>query len=336
MSNAMLDELESMAESLTFQPIDNETNDMEQTIKRWRTLFGMDHESASDAISRFRTDINRVRLTQTQWRLMAQAQNSKDHDKESFEYYLEMEKRKKTSQSTHPKTAPLRANPDLRWIFRPIRPLETVEKIKNRLSYSKEIEVVMDDSSSQSFILCDYDLKQLILAYLSTEAPLAQPTFIEDSVARKHLSPTSRYPTIGLDTTLPQHRAIRTEYLHSQVQQSDYPVPYFFYGSLADPARITRLLGIEAPHLERASIRGGILKEWKGSSQNVYRALVNGAPEDVVDGHVFVVHDERQEVALRAYETARYEVVRCTIRDQRGEEFEGLTFRFVNYGEIAD
>ncbi|KAF2683302.1 hypothetical protein K458DRAFT_418934 [Lentithecium fluviatile CBS 122367] len=60
-----------------------------------------------------------------------------------------------------------------------------------------------------------------------------------------------------------------------------------------------------------------------------YKALVNGSKDDKVQGFMYTIQDEEQEDALRRYETAKYEVVRClmiSLVDAR--EFVGLTFRF--------
>jgi hypothetical protein len=89
------------------------------------------------------------------------------------------------------------------------------------------------------------------------------------------------------------------------------------------------------PRLDKASVRGGLIREWKGLSGSSYKALVNGLSDQVVNGHIFEVQSESQEMALRSYETARYEVVRCLVSTEDGKEVQALTFRFVDYGELA-
>jgi Gamma-glutamyl cyclotransferase, AIG2-like len=106
---------------------------------------------------------------------------------------------------------------------------------------------------------------------------------------------------------------------------------YFFYGSLADPDVLSRLLSLsEQPGLRPASVTGGILKTWAAK----YKAIVD-APASAsccIHGHAYQVLIREHEEALQYYETEKYEVVRYLIKlhDKTEEVVKGLTFRFVN------
>lgn len=52
-------------------------------------------------------------------------------------------------------------------------------------------------------------------------------------MAAKDFSADSIHPTLGKDCTMPQHRLGSDT--DSLPHQSQYPVFYFFYGTLADP-----------------------------------------------------------------------------------------------------
>ena len=105
--------------------------------------------------------------------------------------------------------------------------------------------------------------------------------------------------------------------------QDEYPVLYFFYGSLADPAKLKALLGLEVePLLAMGRISNGKLMMCGG-----YCALVDAGEECKVRDSVYIVQLESKEELLRYYETAMYEVVRCEI-ELGGESMWGLTFRF--------
>ena len=276
MSEALVDELEAMAGGFSSLDCENSSMEIGETAQRWQVLFRIGYEDAVAAITQFRAEVNRVILTDAQWRLMAD-NTSAGHDKESFEYYLDMQKHAKISSSTSPTTtsSPV-GNPGLRWIFRPIRPLETIEKIQDALGLYGELETLKDEGSTRTLLLCTYDQKCRIVEYLDMEAPHAKPTFVEHSMAAKDLSSVCAYPTLGVDTTLPQFRADANAAVSSGVQQNDFPVLYFFYGSLADPARLARLLNLaDEPRLEKASITGGVLRTWKGSSGHAYKALIS-------------------------------------------------------------
>ncbi|KAK7706760.1 hypothetical protein SLS57_009570 [Botryosphaeria dothidea] len=161
--------------------------------------------------------------------------------------------------------------------------------------------------------------------------PTERPAFLRLSQAAKELSPGSAHPTLGVDATLPQHRAESARCVFAP-RQDEWPVWYFFYGTLGEPGRLTSLLGLaegEEAVLERAAVRDGRLRTWGGR----YKALVDG--EGRVEGWAYRVRSAEQEDALRAYETEKYEVVRCKIEIESWEEdVWGCTFRFVDPSEL--
>lgn len=167
----------------------------------------------------------------------------------------------------------------------------------------------------------DTTARNNILTHLSEAESCFQPTFFRYSVAAKELSKTSAFPTLGLDSTMTQYRPSSADDPSLLPSQTQYPVWYFFYGTLADPEVLNRLLGVK-PEYKAASVRGGTLHTWGGK----YKALVD-CPGRLVHGHAFLVQDQDQEEALRCYETDKYEVVRCEI-SMGDEDVRGLTFRF--------
>ncbi|MCJ1377002.1 hypothetical protein MMC17_000092 [Xylographa soralifera] len=115
------------------------------------------------------------------------------------------------------------------------------------------------------FCVVDAAARRAIEAWLSEHHSPLRPTFIRHSLARKALCAASAAPTLGIDATLPQHRpSTATPFLPAQDQ---FPVWYFFYGTLADPGVLAaqlRLGGEEAPVLRSARVRGGVLRRWGG------------------------------------------------------------------------
>ncbi|KAF9634051.1 AIG2-like protein [Lasiodiplodia theobromae] len=188
------------------------------------------------------------------------------------------------------------------------------------------IEGSADDGTAAAFVRLPHTAVTHLSAWLTTAGIPAhqRPAFIRLSEAEKDLSPDSLCPTLGIDTTLPQHRSNgSTAVLHPF--QDEFSVWYFFYGTLAEPERLVSLLGLEErPVLRRAAVRGGAVRTWGGK----YKALVDGAER--IDGWAYEVVSKEQEDALRAYETEKYEVVRCGIEMEGGEEVMGCTFRFAD------
>jgi hypothetical protein len=167
-----------------------------------------------------------------------------------------------------------------------------------------------------------------ITDWLAKAYPTVSPTFIPINKAGKTLSPFSAYPTLGYDTTLPHHRPQNTgfEYVPTQNQ---FPVWYFFYGTLTDEAVLSKLFDPppgESHMLYEAVIHLGKLRKWGGK----YKALVD-CPGSCVHGWAYEVVSQEQEDALRVYETAKYEVVRVEIlyrSEHGGKDVWGCTFRF--------
>ncbi|CCT65218.1 uncharacterized protein FFB20_11344 [Fusarium fujikuroi] len=151
-----------------------------------------------------------------------------------------------------------------------------------------------------------------------------QPTIIKNPYAQKDLSPTSLYPTLGLDITLPRFRPGPAA--TPRPLQNECPVWYFFYGTLTDPSFLSKLFGSNfQAEYHAATIRGGVLKTW-----GRYYALVDDPSHTIfVPGKALLVETREQEERLRAYETNSYEVVRCCIEMGLEKPMSGLTFRFV-------
>jgi hypothetical protein len=138
-----------------------------------------------------------------------------------------------------------------------------------------------------------------------------------------------KLPFLGRDATLPQHRPHLVA-MPASLHVLEYPVHYFFYGTLADPARLERLFGVpasELPRLQAATLLDGRIRTWGGK----YRALVDG-PGDMVNGFAYAITTADQEDAIRVYEGDNYEVVAATIIVD-GEEIMGRSFRFAGFAD---
>jgi hypothetical protein len=185
-----------------------------------------------------------------------------------------------------------------------------------------------EDGIAQFCHVSDLDISK-IKDWLAKEYPDISPIFAPINKARKALSLGSAYPTLGYDTTLPHHRpdSRACEYLPTQDQ---FPVWYFFYGTLGNSSFLNELFGLppeEDRALVPALIYGGKLKTWGGK----YNALIDDDPESRVDGWAYEVVSQEQEHALCMYETARYEVVRVEIKldgHSGGRFVKGCAFRF--------
>lgn len=117
----------------------------------------------------------------------------------------------------------------------------------------------------------------------------------------------------------------------------EYPVSYFFYGTLADPAFLAEKLGLEElPVLRRGRIKGYEVKMW-----GRYKALVAGqSPKEVREGWVYMVKTEEELEKLAVWEGENYEVDVCDIFVEGDEKVLGNVFVFCggmgNLRELGD
>ncbi|KAG4438533.1 hypothetical protein IFR05_006007 [Cadophora sp. M221] len=174
---------------------------------------------------------------------------------------------------------------------------------------------------------------KVIENWLSGQNNDFKPLFVPFGRAYKELCSSSLYPTLGIDTTLPQFRPQDSHLLHHAPSfgraQDQFPVWYFFYGTLASAPKLCSLLSLPEdgiPILHKASVTGGKMETWGNGK---YNALVDGPESSRIDGWAYQVTSEEHEDALRKYETAAYEVVKCEI-EMNDNTVQGSTFRFAD------
>jgi hypothetical protein len=103
-----------------------------------------------------------------------------------------------------------------------------------------------------------------------------------------------------------------------------YPVPYFFYGTLAEPDIVAGIVELdELPALKKELVRG-----WKMMMSGKCKALVKAGSGEVVERWVYIVENEEDLGRLATYEGSNYEVQRCEILDEDGRKLEGNVFVF--------
>ncbi|CEN61116.1 hypothetical protein ASPCAL07780 [Aspergillus calidoustus] len=207
-------------------------------------------------------------------------------------------------------------------------PLSTASRIQHLAGMSRLPEQVSgtgDGSGDASFCFINGAQKLALAAALARRLYRSfTPTFIRINRAEEALASDSMEPFLGFDSTLTHNRPadpLRT----FLPRQDQYPVWYFFYGTLADPTVLVGKLGFPYPLVyHSATITGGELRIWGGTR----KALVDGV--GTVRGWAYLVTCAENEEALRHYETDRYEVVRCSITiESTGQTVLGLTFRFI-------
>lgn len=335
----MLQACEDLANNIaSFDPFKcSEANIAKEQKQRWQDLFDFTEEEAIKELSDWRADLGRTSIPLLVWKEISHEKESLGFDKESYEYSLSPRwlarraKAQKVETSSSFSSSSMVAVESMYLVklegsipnaatLQRLAGLSTPPEVKTGQGYTKELFGVIDGHG-----------RTKLLASLPKGS---STTIISISRARKDMSWDSAYPTLGIDTTLPQHRPVSfpptATFRGPQPTNEEYPVWYFFYGTLGDEERLSRLLGPNHPiSLTPAWISGGRLGTWAGR----YKALVDDFDGGRVQGHGFLVQNQQAEDALRSYETGVYEVVRCDIcldtTDGGVNMVKGLTFRYI-------
>ena len=322
----LFEELENMAANVA-EEFGVESEPDEDEISRWQKLFAYSHSEAFEQITNQRNDYSRCKISDNLWDLVRSQMEAQGYSREAYKHKLKIGGRTIVSHDQRATTDISTSQASTTYLILLKGVLNTPEKIQAIANLSAPPEAVQASSETEDSVFCRIDgsIKQSIESWLSQQKSTFRPTFVRLSKAKKELAATSIHPTLGLESTLPQHRptSLQTSCLPLQ---DEIPVWYFFYGTLADSSFLTRLLSLpetEHPFLVSATISRGILKTW----QHKYNALVDGASTDYVHGSAYRVTTKEQEEALLLYETEKYEVVRCSIMMESGI-VGGLTFRF--------
>ncbi|KAL8713431.1 MAG: hypothetical protein Q9225_006785 [Loekoesia sp. 1 TL-2023] len=305
-----------------------------EDLSRWHSLFGYSAAEALDIVAKLRANMNGRKLSDEQWNLIKIGKEAEGYDRETYEHQLQLWSANSRIHLRPRDTA--NSKDTSSYVFRLGGLFEDIESLQRAVGVSAEERRGYGEEGEAGFALVDGAAKHVIENWLETRTPPMnyRLTFIRLSQARKDLSDASSHPTLGIDSSLPQHRM--HDINHSLAPaQTEYPVWYFFYGTLMDPQTLQKCLGIpNFPVLTPASIKGGILRTWGGK----YKALVDGPADAQVDGYAYRVESFDQEEYLRFRETEAYEVVRCRIALDSGkgaqEKVQGLTFRFMRHDEL--
>ena len=305
--------------------VDFEPN--EDEIARWQKLFAYTYSEAVEQIKSQKNDYSRYNVSDELWESVKSQIEAQGYSREAYEHEIKTGGRPMASHDQRIATGISASQARVPYLVLLKGVLSTPENIQAAAKLPEPPRAVQAfcETGDSAFCRIDGNIKQAIESCLSQNKSTFRPTFVRLSKAKKDLAAISMHPTLGIESTLPQHRASFSQTSFSPLQD-EYPVWYFFYGTLANSAFLTRLLSLpeaEHPLLLPASISRGVVKTW----QHKYNALVDGASTDCVHGVAYRVTTKEREEALLLYENEEYEVVRCSIMVGRGT-IEGLAFRF--------
>ncbi|KAL9128381.1 MAG: hypothetical protein Q9217_002935 [Psora testacea] len=330
------EELERMAINATSDSQLDEDGPCADDITRWQRLFSYAYSEAKEKIEKHRSDLTRERVSEDLWALLRP--QFEGYDREAYEHKLTLMSPPSFSRAHSDQKSPQNSvsETDASFLFRMQGPLEQANVIREALGSDSapEFKHGWGEDGEARFCRVDSAGKAAVDQWLSQQRSSHRSTFVRESLARKDLSGISIHPFLGIDATLPQHRQTILK-SRPEPQQNQYPVWYFFYGTLADSSILAHQLQLseqDVPMLSPASVDHGMLKSWAGK----YKALIDGQSNSRVQGWAYEVQTAEHEEVLRFYETARYEVVRCSIGlPDRKDAVTSLTFRFIDPSQLS-
>ena len=316
--------MDLMAEldDLAHKAVINDDEPSEGKVSQWMKLFAYARDEAINRIQQRNANLGRLVISDDSWSSIRDLQEAAGYDKDAYEHFLESRATQGQVHQSSTAAAPVAKNQKkTTYLMQLSGKLSTPQQVQTLLGLSKPPEVEIDDDDPNIRFCRLSAVQRAVIVSKVTPKPL----FIALTLlSKKDLDPNSRHPTLGIDSTLPQHRLNSSDPVYPL--QDQYLVWYFFYGNLTKPEILGSRLGIteEDIELHPASVRGGRLGTWLDK----YRALLDGEPEDVVEGFGFLVRSLEDEDKLRTYETDAYEVVRCEMEFRGGEVVPACTFRF--------
>lgn len=234
-------------------------------ICQWQQLFSYSKAESWEHTQRQSDDWNAL-VPAALWDAVRDKQEPLGHDRRSYSHWLQTSSQRQEKTSTISSTSQTERD----YLFRLEGPLSSPEQITQIAGLSRAPIIYRGESLSQGkttqFCLIKSSTHTALQKWISKEAPGFQPLFVSHSRARKELSSISIAPFLGCESMLPQYRLLLPDTTPCP-QQDEYPVWYFFHGTLTETATLDRLFGHVGsifPRLELhpAHIRGGKLETW--------------------------------------------------------------------------
>jgi sulfur relay (sulfurtransferase) DsrC/TusE family protein len=197
----LLAELENMASTL----LTSQILMLKPKLKplKGSNSFSSIYAEATKHIKQHRANLSRTNVSNEHWEIVRHEKEAKGFNREAYEYSITPGKRIKKTLAAG--LSP--SHESSTFLLKLEGPLETavsVQKAAGLASAPAVLSGTGDAGNEASFCRVDGAAKKSILDSLSTAS--FQPTFIRVSKAEKALSNTSPYPTLGMESTLPQHR----------------------------------------------------------------------------------------------------------------------------------
>ena len=161
-----------------------EPEPMKDTMARWQKLFGLTGDEAVDRIMDHRNNLVKTRISNTHWETVRMEKEAEGHDRESYEYDLELQKKKANLPSPLP-AGDHAEESDISYLVELTGPLDTAEKIQSaaKMSFMPPVLKGTSVEKGRPVKLCmgiDGQAKANILHWASEKGGGFEPTILVD------------------------------------------------------------------------------------------------------------------------------------------------------------
>ncbi|KAK6008468.1 hypothetical protein QM012_000371 [Aureobasidium pullulans] len=252
--DSLMEELERLGAN-AINSFEDEPSEVD--IKRWQSLFPMTHEDAQHSLKTYREDLDRRRISDELWLDMKTSKEAQGFDREAYEYDLFCRSKMNSTATSTGSILVSSSSNSLHGLLLD-GPLQTPEDVRDIAGFAAVPTVIKAESEDKSTSFCYITAEEehRIRQGLKNRGISFEPYFITINIAAKDLSALSK---LGMnDPTLPQYRLNSITDL-----QHGCPVLYFFYGTLAQPEILERVLELEdeldPSSLQPAYVLGGMI-----------------------------------------------------------------------------
>ncbi|TAQ87655.1 hypothetical protein B7494_g4038 [Chlorociboria aeruginascens] len=198
------DELERMARNAA----EPESQASPSDIARWQHLFSYSYDQAKQLIEQQMDDYVRARVSDEHWDMVRHDWEARGYDRQAFEHELSIGRNSTVITGVSSKISASQAR--THYLLKLEGSLNTAEKIRIAAGMQQLPRCRQGQGEEEAAAFCEVDgvQKQAITAWLASQTGTSnfKPTFVRITQARKEFS-ASWYPTLGIDSTLPQYRA---------------------------------------------------------------------------------------------------------------------------------
>jgi hypothetical protein len=173
-------ELEALAGNAFNPGLDDRSapEPMTDTVKRWQKLFKFSEDKAIDRIQEHRNDLTRTRISDAHWDMIWSQKEADGHDRESYEYELELQKKK----AALPDLLPSAVDGNLTYLVEMNGPLDTPDKVQRAAGMHDAPAVVTGRSLEECrpvWLCCiDATAKNSLLKWAADEGGGFEPTIL--------------------------------------------------------------------------------------------------------------------------------------------------------------